>query len=58
MLLVLGTLITEWDDGKAIWKALTSDETLLERAASQLVEIANHHNFDGWLVNVENSIEV
>ncbi|GAV05579.1 hypothetical protein RvY_15684 [Ramazzottius varieornatus] len=55
--MVFGTLITEWDDGKAIWLTLLSDDALLKRTASQLVKIAEEHHLDGWLVNVENSIE-
>ena len=53
-----GTLITEWDEGKAIWKQLLSDEKLLKRAAAMLVEIAEYYGFDGWFINIENSIEV
>ncbi|OQV21778.1 Cytosolic endo-beta-N-acetylglucosaminidase [Hypsibius exemplaris] len=54
---VFGTLITEWDDGKAIWDRLLSDADLLKEVALKLVQIADHYGFDGWLINIENSIE-
>ncbi|XP_055328194.1 cytosolic endo-beta-N-acetylglucosaminidase-like [Paramacrobiotus metropolitanus] len=54
---VFGTFITEWDDGKAIWQRLLNDENLLTRVASLLVQIADYYGFEGWLINIENSIE-
>lgn len=56
--IVVGTFITEWDDGKEIWGKLLADHALLNRVAKLLVDIADHYGFDGWLVNIENSIEV
>ena len=51
-----GTLITEWDDGKAIWDRLTSEPGLLKQTALQLVEIAEHYGFDGnleWIIDIK-----
>ncbi|PSN41482.1 hypothetical protein C0J52_18148 [Blattella germanica] len=53
---VLGTLITEWDDGEKVWmKIMESDHTIMEFAES-LVSICVNFGFDGYLLNVENVI--
>ena len=51
---VLGTFITEWDDGAN--NCLTMFETAQSSIhfAEKLAEIARIYNFDGWLVNIEN----
>lgn len=53
-----GTLITEWDDGKARCEAFLKSEDSYKQFADQLVKIAQYYRFDGWLVNIENKIEV
>lgn len=55
---VLGTLITEWDEGKAVWLEVLSDENKLTLFSSKLAEICYHYQFDGYLLNVENVIPV
>lgn len=37
---------------------MLSDVVLLERVVNQMVNIALHHSMDGWLINIENRIEV
>ncbi|KAL4240037.1 hypothetical protein ACF0H5_000832 [Mactra antiquata] len=54
---VLGTIITEWDDGKGRCETFLKDEESYKQFADQLVEITKYYNFDGWLVNIENVIE-
>lgn len=54
---ILGTIITEFDDGKKIWDRVLVDDDLMETFISKLVNICNHYNFDGYLVNVENTID-
>lgn len=54
---VLGTFITEWDAGADICRKLLSDEESINKAVSQLVEIAKYHRFEGWLINIENAID-
>eukprot|EP00466_Bigelowiella_natans_P011053 jgi/Bigna1/81569/fgenesh1_pg.81_\ len=47
---VIGTIITEWEEGKKI------NTTLLERPrffAQKLVDICVYYGFDGYLVNIE-----
>ncbi|GAA5869882.1 hypothetical protein JCM3774_000520 [Rhodotorula dairenensis] len=56
---ILGTLIFEWDAGKAdIVELVTADEsdrfrTVNTRYADMLVALTRERGFDGWLVNVE-----
>ena len=53
-----GTFITEWDDGLEKCSILLRDISLIEKFADQMVNIAVHHSMDGWLLNIENKIEV
>ncbi|XP_059003609.1 cytosolic endo-beta-N-acetylglucosaminidase isoform X2 [Mustela lutreola] len=54
---VLGTFITEWKDGAQLCEAfLAGDERSYRAVADQLVLIAQFFRFDGWLVNIENSL--
>jgi hypothetical protein len=53
---VLGTFITEWAEGRAKCEQLLSSRAAAEAAAEQLVALALHHGFEGWLVNIENSL--
>ncbi|XP_053938953.1 cytosolic endo-beta-N-acetylglucosaminidase isoform X2 [Cuculus canorus] len=54
---VLGTFITEWTDGEKICEAFLSGGEEAYRAVSeQLARIAQHYRFDGWLVNIENTL--
>ncbi|KAH0629382.1 hypothetical protein JD844_011431 [Phrynosoma platyrhinos] len=57
--LMLGTFITEWTEGRKICESFLSGEAEAYRAvADQLAEIAHFYAFDGWLVNIENSLSV
>ncbi|KAB7502689.1 Cytosolic endo-beta-N-acetylglucosaminidase [Armadillidium nasatum] len=53
---VLGTLITEWDEGETIWDTILNDPAICELALNNLVEIAQTYRFEGWLLNIENKI--
>uniref|UniRef100_A0A914VZH8 Mannosyl-glycoprotein endo-beta-N-acetylglucosaminidase n=1 Tax=Plectus sambesii TaxID=2011161 RepID=A0A914VZH8_9BILA len=55
--LVLGTFITEWEAGAKICSEILSDPEKTRACISQLTLIAKVHNFDGWLINIENVIE-
>lgn len=55
---VLGTLITESDDGAARCSKFLEDTASLETMVNQLVDIAEYYRFDGWLLNIENPIQV
>ncbi|XP_047363269.1 cytosolic endo-beta-N-acetylglucosaminidase isoform X1 [Vespa velutina] len=54
---VLGTVITEHADGEVIWNLILQSEETVRRFANALVQIAKFYKFDGWLLNVENSIK-
>ncbi|XP_029815983.1 cytosolic endo-beta-N-acetylglucosaminidase [Manacus vitellinus] len=54
---VLGTFITEWTDGEKMCEAfLAGGEEAFGAVAEQLARIAQHYRFDGWLVNIENTL--
>ncbi|GAQ78794.1 mannosyl-glycoprotein endo-beta-N-acetylglucosaminidase [Klebsormidium nitens] len=55
---VLGTFITEWDAGAAICREILSTVESARHVADQLVAIAMHHKFDGWLLNIENKVDL
>ncbi|XP_008847885.1 cytosolic endo-beta-N-acetylglucosaminidase isoform X2 [Nannospalax galili] len=54
---VLGTFITEWQDGAKLCEAfLAGDESSYQAVADRLVQIAQFFRFEGWLINIENSL--
>ncbi|XP_034363723.1 cytosolic endo-beta-N-acetylglucosaminidase isoform X2 [Arvicanthis niloticus] len=54
---VLGTFITEWQEGGRLCEAfLAGDERSFQAVADRLVQIAQFFRFDGWLINIENSL--
>ena len=55
---VLGTVITEWEDGAKRCSEMFSDQYSYQTIVNQLVQIAKYYGFDGWLVNIENPIQV
>lgn len=54
---VLGTVITEHASGRDIWDLILQSKESVKRFANALVRIAKFYKFDGWLLNVENSIK-
>lgn len=56
---VLGTLIVENVDGqKALYDDILSSVEQIERVSKSLVEISKRLKFEGWLLNVEVTVEV
>ncbi|KAJ8579111.1 hypothetical protein ON010_g95 [Phytophthora cinnamomi] len=53
---VLGTFLTEGDQGTEFCKELFRDTQSAEAFASKLAGIAWHGGFDGWLINIENDV--
>ncbi|KAH0517904.1 Cytosolic endo-beta-N-acetylglucosaminidase [Microtus ochrogaster] len=54
---VLGTFITEWKEGGKLCESfLAGDERSYQAVADRLVQIAQFFRFDGWLINIENSL--
>lgn len=56
--LPVGTVITEWDEGKQRCAEFLKSEAEWRSLADQLVAIAVHYGFDGWLLNIENTLQV
>nr|CAD7575587.1 unnamed protein product [Timema californicum] len=54
---ILGTIITEWNDGKEVWKQVLENSRSVLRFVDCLVNICLHFGFDGYLLNVENPME-
>ncbi|XP_010486748.1 PREDICTED: cytosolic endo-beta-N-acetylglucosaminidase 2-like [Camelina sativa] len=54
---VLGTFITEWDEGKATCKEMLATKESAQMYAERLAELATALGFDGWLINIENEID-
>lgn len=55
---VLGTFITEWEDGyKDTMKLIAGKNGDKSYYAKKLVTIAKNLNFEGWLVNIEHSMK-
>jgi mannosyl-glycoprotein endo-beta-N-acetylglucosaminidase len=53
---VLGTFITEFGQGRQRCNRLFSSRESAQAVADQLVAVAQHHGFEGWLVNIENGL--
>jgi len=51
-----GTLITEWNDGTRVWDEVLKSDNCVENFANSLVAICCHFGFDGYLLNVENTV--
>ncbi|CAN8259781.1 unnamed protein product [Cochlearia groenlandica] len=54
---VLGTFITEWDEGKATCKEMLATKESAKMYAERLAELSTALAFDGWLINIENEID-
>jgi len=54
---ILGTVITEWKDGKKILEEILSDEKRIDVFVDRLTDIASFYGFQGWLLNIENPVE-
>ena len=55
---VLGTVITEWQEGVKMCARILQQETIVHKFVQQLISIAQYYGFDGWLVNIENPVHV
>ncbi|CAN1253780.1 Cytosolic endo-beta-N-acetylglucosaminidase 1 [Linum perenne] len=55
---VLGTFITEWDEGRRISNKLLETEDSARLYAERLAELAAPLGFDGWLINMEVKLDV
>ncbi|CAK9292918.1 unnamed protein product [Gordionus sp. m RMFG-2023] len=55
---IYGTFITESSDGQATCQFFLSSTDLAKSVADKMISLAIYYNFDGWLLNIENEIEV
>jgi hypothetical protein len=55
---VLGTIITEFEQGKKICTDILGDSDSVTAFVDKCVDIAAHLGFDGWLINIENELDV
>lgn len=55
---VLGTFIVEWDEGKLIADQFLASTTVADMYAERLSELAVALGFDGWLINMEVSLDI
>ncbi|XP_012086781.1 cytosolic endo-beta-N-acetylglucosaminidase 1 isoform X1 [Jatropha curcas] len=55
---VLGTFLTEWDEGRRICNIMLETEESARIYAERLAELAVALGFDGWLINMEINLEV
>uniref|UniRef100_A0A4W6F095 Cytosolic endo-beta-N-acetylglucosaminidase n=1 Tax=Lates calcarifer TaxID=8187 RepID=A0A4W6F095_LATCA len=53
---VIGTFITEWKDGATACEAFLKEEESYRAVADKLVQISHYYSFDGWLINIENTL--
>ncbi|KAL2516247.1 Cytosolic endo-beta-N-acetylglucosaminidase 2 [Forsythia ovata] len=56
-LILLGTFIVEWDEGKKLAKQLLLTKESAQMYAERLTELAVALNFDGWLLNMEVTLD-
>ncbi|XP_056143724.1 cytosolic endo-beta-N-acetylglucosaminidase [Lampris incognitus] len=54
--IVLGTFITEWTEGATACEAFLKGEESYRIVADKLVQISHCYCFDGWLINIENTL--
>ena len=51
-------MITEHTEGENICKKFLASSAEFMVVADKMVEIADYYNMDGWLLNIENKIQV
>ncbi|XP_026378303.1 cytosolic endo-beta-N-acetylglucosaminidase 1-like [Papaver somniferum] len=54
----LGTFIVEWDERKLIYNDIFATKQSAQRYAERLSELAVALGFDGWMINIEEKLDV
>ena len=54
---ILGTIITEFDDGKKICDELLQNRETIDKFVDMCCKIAVHYKLEGWLLNIENKLD-
>lgn len=55
---MLGTVITEWEDGKRNLQRVLRNRQSVDQFVENLVAVAKALSFEGWLINIECPVEV
>ncbi|KAK4273731.1 hypothetical protein QN277_017070 [Acacia crassicarpa] len=55
---VLGTFITEWDEGRSVCDEMLATKGSAQTYAERLVQLAAKLGFDGWLINMEVKLDL
>lgn len=55
---VLGTFITEGEEGKIVCLEIFKSKENCLKIAHKLASVANGYKFEGWLINIENEISM
>ncbi|XP_055876082.1 uncharacterized protein LOC106055275 isoform X1 [Biomphalaria glabrata] len=55
---ILGTIITEWETGSSICQEMLQSTSVIDRVTTKLAQMALAYGFNGWLINIENKIEI
>ena len=55
---ILGTIITEFDEGKKICDELLKNKETVDRFVDMCCKIAIHYKLEGWLLNIENKLDL
>lgn len=53
---VLGTIITEWDEGQKMLESILNDDDKATQFVDVCVKLCQHYGFHGWLFNIENKV--
>ena len=53
---VLGTIITEWSEGKELLVRLLASDENIQRFVQVAASICAHYGFHGWLLNIESDL--
>ena len=54
---VLGTIITEWDEGQELLQKILEDDDVMSQFVQVCSLLCSHYGFHGWLLNIENKVE-
>uniref|UniRef100_A0A2C9JG15 Cytosolic endo-beta-N-acetylglucosaminidase TIM barrel domain-containing protein n=1 Tax=Biomphalaria glabrata TaxID=6526 RepID=A0A2C9JG15_BIOGL len=52
------TIITEWETGSSICQEMLQSTSVIDRVTTKLAQMALAYGFNGWLINIENKIEI
>ena len=54
---VLGTIITEWDEGQELLEKILENDDMMNKFVSVCSQLCSYYGFHGWLLNIENKVK-